>query len=410
MRVIKRVVKTLVEAALFAVVAIAVLLGLMWLDHKRETTLPTPTGPFAVGRSTYAWSDPAHPDPRAPQPGTKRELLAWIWYPAAPPQSSQTFDEYLPAPWRTALERQSGALFTQFLTRDLSRVRTHSIREAEVSPQQHSYPVVLMRVGLAALTTDYTTLAEDLASHGYVVVGFDAPYRSFVVVFPDGRVITRAPQNNADLVSGPQQEQLANKLAQAWIADMGFALDQLEQLNTSDPSGRLLGHLDMQRVGVFGHSLGGATALQFCHDDSRCKAGIDVDGAPLGSVVAEGVTQPFMFLLSDHRGESNAGEPAAIRQAGANIHSIYNRLPNDRRLMIMIRGARHYGFSDDGAMLKSPLLMRVLRTVGVVRLDGRRQVALTAHYISTFFDVYLKGAPASELTSQPEYPEIEYVH
>ena len=73
-----------------------------------------------------------------------------------------------------------------------------------------------MRPGLAALTTDYTTLAEDLASHGYVVVGFDAPYRSEVVVFPDGRVITRAPQNNADLVSGPQQEELANKLVQAW--------------------------------------------------------------------------------------------------------------------------------------------------------------------------------------------------
>jgi hypothetical protein len=55
-------------------------------------------------------------------------------------------------------------------------------------------------------------------------------------------------------------------------------------------------------------------------------------------------------------------------------------------------------------------MMRVLRTVGFVRLDGRRQVALTAHYISTFFDVYLKGAPASQLKSQPEYPEIEYVH
>jgi predicted dienelactone hydrolase len=267
-----------------------------------------------------------------------------------------------------------------------------------------------MRAGLAALTTDYTTLAKDLASHGYVVVGFDAPYRSFVVVFPDGRVITRAPQNNADLLGGPQQEQLANKLLQAWSADMGFAVDQLEQLNASDPSGRFLGRLDMQRVGVFGHSLGGATALQFCHDDSRCKAGIDVDGAPLGSVVAEGVTQPFMFLLSDHKGESDAGEPEAIRQAGANIHSIYDRLPNDRRLMIMIRGAGHYRFSDDGAMLKSPLVMRVLRTVGVVRLDGRRQVALTAHYVSTFFDVYLKGAPASELMSQPENPEIEYVH
>ena len=267
-----------------------------------------------------------------------------------------------------------------------------------------------MRAGLAALTTDYTTLVEDLASHGYVVVGFDAPYRSFVVVFPDGRVIARAPQNNADLVSGPLQEQLANKLAQAWSSDMGFALDQLERLNASDPSGRFLGRLDMQRVGVFGHSLGGATALQFCHDDSRCKAGIDVDGAPLGSVVADGVTQPFMFLLSDHKGESDAGEPEAIRQAGANIHSIYDRLPDDRGLMIMIRGADHYRFSDDGALLKSPLMMRGLRTVGVVRLDGRRQVALTAHSISTFFDVSLKGAPAQQLKSQPEYPEIEYVH
>jgi dienelactone hydrolase len=404
-----RAIKIVLVVALFAVVAIAFLLGLMWLDHNRETTLPTPTGPFAVGRTTYVWSDPAHLDPTAPRPGPKRELLAWIWFPAAPRQQSQTFDDYLPAPWRTALERQSGALLTNFLTRDLSRVRAHSIRDAELSPQNRSYPLVLMRAGLAALTTDYTTLVEDLASHGYVVVGFDAPYRSFVVAFPDGRVIARAPQNNADLVSGPLQEQLANKLAQAWSADMGFAFDQLERLNASDPSGRFLGRLDMQRVGVFGHSLGGATALQFCHDDSRCKAGIDVDGAPLGSVVADGVTQPFMFLLSDHKGESDAGEPEAIRQAGANIHSIYDRLPDDRRLMIMIRGADHYRFSDDGAMLKSPLMMRVLRTVGVVRLDGRRQVALTAHYISTFFDVYLKGAPAPQLKSQPEYPEIEYV-
>jgi hypothetical protein len=261
-----------------------------------------------------------------------------------------------------------------------------------------------MRAGLAALTTDYTTLAEDLASHGYVVVGFDAPYRSFVVVFPDGRVIARAPQNNADLVSGPQQEQLANQLVLAWSADMGFALDQLERLNASDPSGRFQGRLDMQRVGVFGHSLGGATALQFCHDDSRCRAGIEVDGAPLGSVIREGVTQPFMFLLSDHRSESDA----ETRPVEANIRSIYGRLPGDRRWQIMIRGASHFMFSD-GAMLKSPLVMRVMRTLGIVRLDGRRQIAVTEHYISTFFEVYLQGAPASELKSQPEYPEVEYV-
>jgi hypothetical protein len=58
-----RVIKTLVRMALFAVVGIAVLLGLLWLDHTRRTTLPTPTGPFAVGRTTYAWSDAAQADP-----------------------------------------------------------------------------------------------------------------------------------------------------------------------------------------------------------------------------------------------------------------------------------------------------------------------------------------------------------
>jgi dienelactone hydrolase len=390
---------------LLAVVGLAVLLGSIWLDHTRETTLFVPTGPYAVGRTTRVWSEPKH-EPMSPQPGAKRELLAWIWYPAAPQQPSQTFDDYLPTPLRKAVEQQRGGLNTRLLTRDLSRVRTHSIRNAELSSRQPSYPVVLMRAGLAGLVTGYTSLAEDLASHGYVVVGFDAPYRSSVVVFPDGRVIARAPENNADLVRGSEQEQLANQLVRAWSADMGFALDQLELLNNSDPSGRFLGRLDMSKVGVFGHSLGGATALQFCRDDSRCKAGIDVDGAPLGSVIDEGVTQPFMFLLSDHTSETDA-ETSTIH---ANINSIYDRLPSDRGWQITIRGANHYMFSDDGAMLKSPLIMRLMRTVGIVHIDGRRQVAVTTHYISTFFDVYLQGAPLSKLENRAGYPEIEDVH
>jgi hypothetical protein len=134
-----RVIKTLVRVVLFAVGGITVLLGLLWLDHTKETKLPTPTGPYAVGRATYAWSDTAQAELLAPQLGTKRELVAWVWYPAAPRQPSQTVVDYLPAPWRTVLQRQSGVLLT-LLTRDLSRVRTHSIRDAEVSPQHHSYP------------------------------------------------------------------------------------------------------------------------------------------------------------------------------------------------------------------------------------------------------------------------------
>jgi predicted dienelactone hydrolase len=52
------------------------------------------------------------------------------------------------------------------------------------------------------LTIDFTTLAEDLASHGYVVVGFDAPYRTFVVVLPDNRVVIR-PQRTIPRICKP---------------------------------------------------------------------------------------------------------------------------------------------------------------------------------------------------------------
>jgi pimeloyl-ACP methyl ester carboxylesterase len=190
----------------------------------------------------------------------------------------------------------------------------------------------------------------------------------------------------------------------AWTYDIGFVLDRLERLNGSDSSGKFTGRLDMTRVGVFGHSFGGATAAQFCHDDSRCKAGIDVDGAPFGSVVREGMDKPFLFLLSDHSHESGAESDRIL----ANIQSIYDRLPAEGRLRIAIRGADHFLFSDDGALLKSHIVMGALRMVGILGIDGRRQLAVTAYCVHSFFDAYLKGAGDSRLRiSSPLFPEIE---
>ena len=125
--------------------------------------------------------------------------------------------------------------------------------------------------------------------------------------------------------------------------------------------------------------------MQFCHDDSRCKAAIDVDGAPLGTVIAEGVTQPFMFLLSDHRSESDA-ETGPVK---ANIRSIYDRLPGDGRFEIFIRGANHFGFSENGALLKSHFVLRTLRALGILGVEGRRQLVVTTYCVHSFFDVYL---------------------
>jgi predicted dienelactone hydrolase len=217
-------------------------------------------------------------------------------------------------------------------------------------------------------------------------------------------MMRRTPENNPELVTGRQLELRAKKLLAAWTSDMAFALDRLAQLNASDASGRFTGRLDLSRVGVFGHSFGGAQAAQLCHDDSRCKAGIDIDGAPVGSVIQAGIDRPFMFLLSDHSHESGPESS----QVMANIQSIYNRLPADGRLLIMIRGANHFTFSDDGAMLKSHVVRGVLRLFGMLGIDGPRQLEVTAYCVHSFFDVYLKGAGSSRLTiASPRYPEIQ---
>lgn len=401
----RRILKGCAVLALLGVLGVGALLGSLWLEQKTEVTLPKPTGPFAVGRATMVWADDAHSDTLAPVPGTKRELLVWIWYPSAPGPSAAVMADYLPAPMRAAGARANHApLLMRLLTRDPARVHVHSLRSSDVSPQQRSYPVVIFRAGASAPVTNYSTLAEDLASHGYVVVGFDAPYRTGLVVFPDGRVIARTPENNPELFSGQEFDRVGNKLLAAWTADIGFVLDQLERLNTSDASGKFTGRLDMTRVGVFGHSFGGAQAAQFCSADSRCKAGIDIDGAPLGSVIQTGIDRPFMFLLSDHSHES---DPES-RQVRASIQSIYDRLPPEGRFRIAIRGANHFTFSDDGALLKSHIVRGALRVFGRLGVDGRRQLAVTAYCVHSFFDAYLKGASGSRLKiSSPLYPEIQ---
>lgn len=109
----------------------------------------------------------------------------------------------------------------------------------------------------------------------------------------------------------------------------------------------------------------------------------------------EGVTQPFIFLGSDHSDEPVHETPPIE----ANLRSIFDRLPRDRRLQVTIQGATHFGFADD-------VNSNVLRMRGN-RLSGRRQLAIAAHYISGFFDVYLRGKPASSLDPQPDNPELK---
>ena len=402
-RIVKRVSKGVGMLALIALAALTVLLGALWVDHGRSTPLPAPRGSYRVGRATYLWRDETRINAYAPIAGTKQDLAIWIWYPAAPTPSTRK-SEYLPAYWRRALEHHAGFLLSKLLSRDLARVETHSWTDAEVSGEQAMYPVVILRAGGGALSSDFTTLAEDLASHGYVVVSFDAPYRTSITAFPDGRVADRTTGDFEAMPSKTAQH-LATQVMGAWIADVKFVLNRLQELNVNDPTGRFKGRFDMQKVGVAGHSLGGATAAQFCHDDPRCAAGIDIDGMPFGDVIQDGLHQSFFFLMSDHSREKSGSESQTVER---NIESIYNHVPEGRRWGMTLTGANHFTFSDQ-MFTKSPILMFFLRKAGIMgSLEKHRGLAITSACVHTFFDVYLKGAPANEMNSLPTlYPELK---
>jgi predicted dienelactone hydrolase len=400
----RRIIKGFAVLATGCVLGAGLVLVSLWIERNTALTLPTPTGPFAVGRVIYDWKDNTAVDPLAPIAGTKRELLVWIWYPTEPGQSAG-FEDYVPGQMRAEAGPKGGPL--RLVTRKLSKVHAHSIGNTALSSQQKSYPVVVMRTGASLEAWNYTTLAEDLASHGYIVVGFDAPYRTFAVVFPDGRMMRRTPENNPDHCwekTGEEQERCANRILAAWTSDASFVLDRLGQLNASDETGKFTGKVDLTHVGIFGHSFGGAAAAMFCHEDSRCKAGVDVDGAPHGSVIQTGIDRPFLFLLGDHSREPEA----EVRQIRADIQSIYDHLPANRRGLLEIRGANHFQFSDDGALLKSHIVMNTLRLFGIVRMERCRQLELTAYCLRSFFDAHLKNAGSSSFeTFSPLYPEIQ---
>jgi dienelactone hydrolase len=390
-RMLVRLVKITAGIVLCGIVAICLLLVTMRWEHTTSVKLPTPSGSFAIGRTLMAWKNPT----------SREELAVWIWYPAA--SAHQPTTDYLPGAWRQAVRDHQGTFMRSFFKRDPSVVRTHSESNAAMASEHQTYPVVLLRPGGSALTTDFTTLAEDLASHGYVVVGFDAPSRSFVFVESDGRVIGRAPNNNVENANGNLADPVVGRLLTMWVSDAKAVIDQLQRLNGGS-AGTFAGRLDFARLGAVGHSFGGAQALQFCHDDSRCRAAIDLDGIPFGSVVTDGLPKPAMLLLSDH-----SREMSESHEVLGMIQTIYDRLPKPR-VYATIRTANHFSFGDQ-ILLNSQAAVALLRFTGLGSLDASRGLAISDDYVRTFFDVTLNGAPPSMLKRLSEhYPEVVGEH
>src|SRR5262249_55038656 len=129
------------------------LVAMVRWEHARQMTLPKPTGRLEVGRTSLTWTNDALADDLAPMPGAKRTVFVWTWYPASTAQPAAPA-EYLPSAWRSAQGGSTGTLMREYLNRDFALVRTNSLIDPAVSAEQTAYPVVIMRPGGGALTTE----------------------------------------------------------------------------------------------------------------------------------------------------------------------------------------------------------------------------------------------------------------
>lgn len=336
-------------------------------------TVPSPTGSNPVGVAELHLTDPDRTDPWGEG---RREVMVQIWYPA------QDSGDPAPAAWMSPGGREEQADYLAELGVPRERWSlgpSHSFPNRPARERTGRFPVLLNSPGMGDATGWSTARAEDLASHGYVVVAINHTHEAFSVHFPDGRV-----EHTVVPLDSPQ-EVLRDVLLPTRVADTRFVLDELSaatghgsQATRSLPAG-LAESMDMTKVGMFGHSLGGSTTVQALHDEPRIRAGINLDGPILGSVAAEGTEKPLLMLAS---GASpwygNPGwEPYRLDNTGV-------------KLPLQVSGTEHMSFSDQQTILPqltaAGLLSAETTTKAVGKIGAQRSIDLQRTYLRTFFD------------------------
>jgi dienelactone hydrolase len=284
----------------------------------------------------------------------------------------------------------------------LSTVETNAVSNATPAGQQRSLPLVVLSPGFTSPRSTLTALAEDLASHGYVVAGIDHTYESHATAFPDGRVTTCLAREARLRGSGSQE-----KVAAGRAADVSFVLGELTGAHPVWPAAGLI---DPSRIAMAGHSAGGAAAIAAMVADSRIRAGIDMDGSTAAPIPDEGLSRPFLFLGKQSNYTPGSGGAVAfgtrdwklLRGAVSTWERDWELLTGWKRWLV-VAGAVHASFTDL-ALLADQIGLDIGADT-----PGARSLDITRAYVRAFFDQHLRGTPQALLDQpSPRYPEVTF--
>lgn len=344
--------------------------------------LPEPTGRAPVGMTSLHLVDTGREDPWVP--GTDRELMVSVFYPAASAHGAKA--TYL-------TPEESAALLDDDVVPDdvppdlLTRTAMHAVADARPAGRPHSLPLVVLSPGYTKPRATLSALAEDLASHGYVVAVVGHTYENTGTSFPDGRFAGCAS------CPVPHDDAFWQKLARGRAADVSFVLDELTGRH---PAWRGAHLVDRKRIAMGGHSAGGGSATAAMLADPRIRAGFDIDGRNNLPVPESGLARPFLFL---GKYPPNAPVPAC---ENPNWQDAWNRLTGWRR-WLEVTGAQHASFTDIG------LFGDQLGLDDGATVPAERVQAITRAYVRAFLDQHLKRRPQPLLAQpSPRYPEVVY--
>jgi len=241
--------------------------------------------------------------------------------------------------------------------------------------------------GLGVPREQYTSLSTELASRGFVVIALSAPYESAPTVLAGGRVVGQTVHPD---VMGPPPHPELQRLIDLRAADAGFALDRLAALANDDRRSPLAGHLDLRHVGIAGHSLGGATAVQVLAADPRFKVGVNLDGKLFGTQPDARLHQPLLWVQSDdaRTQEYTQGRDrllAGVRGGGS---------------LVTVSGSVHMSFSDAPSYWTAAGRHLLGNTAGTGSASAADMTKTTADAITAF------AGPALGIPSAATMPQV----
>ena len=322
--------------------------------------LPTPTGPYGIGRVGFDWTDATRPDRFASKPGAHRELMVYMWYPAES-KSAEVTAPYLPGATamdatpeiQAGMREDYGSNWPLIVS---GAIVSHAVANAPIAKTPRQFPIVLLSHGLGGSGFGYTALIEHLVSHGYVVAAIDHPESAGAVWFPDGRLVGfHRDQPAPGLSPAEQWKKMMASVSEGieeGAADVRFVLNQLLQVNAG--TSLFAGRLDPNRVAAMGHSAGAEFAARACELDARFNACVDLDGGmvPVAALPeypdGAAIQQPLLFLEAIHDEAHMGGtheqhlqyfkkRDEQLKKCPAGTYAVVLRSP----------GIMHGSFSDD---------------------------------------------------------------